>query len=111
MGKKRKPLLADSGIVHLKSSFVHPVDESGLLTTVGGRQEQPLMLASGNYGYGIPASVAVKNVEAAAALQDAEVDPDVLMVREIVSAVTRGELRAFIKYFLTHFMEEESVNL
>lgn len=78
--------MAEQGILHLKSSFVHPSDESGLLTTVGGRQEQPLVLSSGNYGYGIPASVAVKNAEAAQAqAEEEEVDPDIQMVREIVS--------------------------
>jgi hypothetical protein len=85
MGKKRKPLLAEGGIVHLKNSFVHPTDESGLLNTVGGRQEQPLMLASGAYGYGIPVSVAIKNAEAAQAHADEEQDPDIQIVREMVS--------------------------
>lgn len=84
MGKRRqKPLFADQGILHLKSCFVQPSEESGLLSTVGG-QDQPLVLASGNYGYGIPHSVAQKAAENAQNKADEEVDPDVLMVREIV---------------------------
>lgn len=88
MGKRRqKPLLADQGILHLKSCFVHPSEESGLLTTVGG-QEQPLVLASGSYGYGIPHSVAQKAVDnAQSKAEEVEADPDVLMVREIVRII------------------------
>lgn len=85
MGKKKKPLLAEQGIVHLKNSFVHPSDQSGLLKTVGGAKEQPLVLASGNYGYGIPLSVAKKAAEREN--NNDEQDPDVQIVREIVSFV------------------------
>lgn len=57
MGRKKKALLAEQGIVHLKHSFVQPTEESGLLKTVGGEVDRSgLILATGTYGYAIPMS-------------------------------------------------------
>lgn len=64
MGKKKKPLLAEQGIVHLKHSFVQPTEESGLLKTVGGEIDRTaLILATGTYGYAIPISTITKETD------------------------------------------------
>lgn len=61
MVRKKKALLAEQGIIHLKHSFVQPSEESGLLKTVGGEEERTaLILSTGTYGYAIPISTITK---------------------------------------------------
>lgn len=93
MGRKKKPLLAEQGIVHLKHSFVQPTQESGLLKTVGGKDERTaLILSTGTYGYAIPISTLTKegdedsddSLPEVVNVFESTSDPEVKIVRQVI---------------------------